>query len=261
MAGVAWSKIKGRRFRSVSLAVGVLMLGACETGPSSKVNGGAPVPSITVVLAGDVPEELPFDWFNRIQTDMSRLETELYFGFMERCMADAGFSWEAPVSPPVPAEWEEISRYPVRYGVVTLVQAERAAYQNPEEVILGVVGESSEEEALPDDPAEREAFLAAWSGVDADAPSDLVSILDPLTGEPVAAFDASLPDGGGCQGRANVWLAGGPRRTEGADVTTDRDAARIWIDTRSRAAFEAALADTRVVSTVAEWRDCMGRSG
>lgn len=258
----------GRPVWSASVATAFLMLGACQTGSSSEAIEGAgtttasPLTEVAPIGgSAGVSGELPLDWFTRLQSDIGRLETELYFGFMERCMADAGFSWEAPVSPPVPAEWEEISRYPVRYGLVTLVQAERAAYQSPEEVILGAGGENSEEEALPDDSAEREAFLAAWSGVRADAPPDLVSVLDPLTGEPIAAFDASLPDGGGCQGRANVWLAGGPRSTEGADVTTDRDAARIWIDTRSRAAFEAALADTRVVSTVAEWRDCMGRSG
>ncbi len=262
-----WSRMVVRPVWSTSVAATLVILGACQPGSWSEAIGGAGE-TTAPPLAGDastggaagVPGELPLDWFIRLQSDIGRMETELYFGFMARCMAEAGFSWVAPESPPVPPEWEEITRYPMRYGMVTLVQAERAAYRSPEEVFFGLSDENPEEN-LPSDPAERQAFQAAWSGVTDEGAPDLAPVLDPITGEPIALFESSLPDGGGCQGQANQWLTGRERKTEGADVTTDPEIARIWIAVRSRAAYNDALADEQVVAVADRWRACMSGLG
>lgn len=226
-----------------------------------------PVPSGGVAApSGDssgLPDELPLDWFSRLQTAISDVESELYFGYMERCMSEAGFSWTAPSAAPVPPEWFEITRYPIRYGTVTAAQADLAAYRSPEEVLFEEYSDGDTAESdLPSDPAELEAFQIAWFGAIDEAPFDtFVVVDDPISGEPVVAFDPSPVNRGGCQGRANEWLAGGERQSEGADVTTDLDAARAWIGTRTRAAFDDSLADERVISAANEWRTCMADRG
>jgi len=194
---------------------------------------------------------------------MGQKEIELYFGFVERCLAEAGFSWEAPLPPLAPPEWLEITRYPARYGVVTLVQAELAGYRHPEEIILGVSTEEADKEGLPTDPAEYEAFQTAWFGTfEEELPEDLVVFTDPISGEPIAALDPSPPNGGGCQGRANEWLAGDASPiVDDDDIASDLDIARRWVDTRIRVAFDQALADERVMAAAEEWGACMREGG
>ncbi|MFV1970345.1 MAG: hypothetical protein ACC683_04970 [Acidimicrobiia bacterium] len=250
--------------------VATLMAGCVGAVPADPVgrDGSSPhPPGDTVPVAAASPdsaEELPLDWFVRLQDEIGEREGDLYFGYVERCMAEAGFTWEAPQSPPVPAGWEEIIRYPVRYGVVTLVQAELTAYRPPEMVLFGVHDEDDEgyDQGLPSDPAELEAFQTAWFGSIEEPPfEDLVEITDPVTGEPILAFDPSAPNGAGCQGRANVWLEGEAPEVDDNDVTADVDFARAWIDVRIRAAFDEALADDRVVTVAIEWRGCMTERG
>ncbi|MFV1970347.1 MAG: hypothetical protein ACC683_04980 [Acidimicrobiia bacterium] len=252
----------------VIAAVAVVGCVAPTPTPSDPAGGDGSLPlpptvTPTVAAASSGPAgELPLDWFVRLQDEIGRREGDLYFGYMERCMAEAGFTWEAPQSPPGSAEWEEIVRYPIRYGMVTLVQAERAAYADPEEVFLGASTEEADNEGLPSDPAEFEAFQKAWFGATEEAPpEEWVAITDPVTGEPILSFDPSSPRGGGCLGRADVWLEGEALKVDDIDVTTDVDFARIWIDIRIRAAFDEALADDRVVTVAIEWRGCMTERG
>lgn len=253
----------------VGIVIAAAAVTGCASGSSSNSVGeigsvpftpGKSVP-IDASSVGSVGE-LPLDWFSRLQDEIGEREGDLYFGFMERCMAEAGFTWDPPRSAPPSAEWEEIVRYPVRYGVVTLVQAEGAAYRDPEEVFLEALTEESDGEGLPSDPAELEAFQRAWFGDDEEAPiEDLVDIVDPLTGEPILAFDPSSPHGGGCVGKANAWLEGEASSVEVFDVATDVDFARAWVGLRISAAFDETLADDRVKAAASEWRGCMENRG
>lgn len=253
----------------MGFAVAALAASGCVSAPPSNPAGSedslplsrSEAPTAEAATA-DPARELPLDWFVRLQGEIGQRESGLYFGFMERCMAEAGFEWEAPKLPPASAEWEEIIRYPVRYGVVTLVQAEQAGYGDPEEAFLGASPEEADDEGLPSDPAELEAFQTAWFGATEEAPlEDLVIVNDPVTGEPVLAFDPSSPQGGGCLGGANAWLEGGAPVAGEIDVTADVSFARTWVDLRIRAAFNEALADNRVEAVAAEWRGCMAERG
>ncbi len=251
------------------VAIAAVVAAGCETAAPSDVAADEGVPSLaggeTTSVATDPTDpvgELPLDWFVRLQEEIGPPERDLYFGYMERCMAETGFSWKAPQPPPVPTEWEEIARYPARYGVVTLVQAQRAAYLPPDEVFFDVSGEEADNEGLPSDPAELEAFQTAWFGAEAEVgPEDLVVVSDPVTGEPILAFDPSSPRGGGCVGRANAWLSGETSELGSLDIATDVGTARAWIDVRIRAAFDQTLADDRVVTVADRWRVCMAQRG
>jgi hypothetical protein len=256
-----------RRGWFAGVAVAAVLIAACEAADPSdpaKDEGLSPrgdtQPAATA--PADVAGELSLDWFVRLQEEIGRPERDLYSGYMERCMADAGFSWQAPQPPTIPTEWEEIARYPARYGVVTLTQAERAAYLSPDEVFFDLSSEEADNEGLPSDPAEFDAFQAAWFGTEAEVgPEDLVVVSDPVTGEPILAFDPSSPRGGGCVGRANAWLSGETSEAGSLDIATDVGTARAWIDVRIRASFDQALADDRVVAVAERWRACMAERG
>lgn len=204
--------------------------------------------------------ELPLDWLRRLE--IGQREGGLYFGYMERCMADAGFVWETPAWPVAPPEWAEITRYPRRYGVVTLGQAELAAYRMPEEFFPGYATEEADKDGLPTDPAEREAFQVAWGGEEYEfSQDDLLIIIDPVSGQEFIALEQPAPLRRGCKGQANTWLYGGPTNIDDAVVTINPGVARVWISTRIRVAFDEALVDQRVLTAAADWRVCMEERG
>lgn len=245
------------RVRQLAIVVLTLSLVGCspDNGSDTTVPGSTPVGSgQTSTPNSATNDELPLDWFARLQSEYDARESELYFGYMERCMAEAGFLWESPAAVSVPLEWAEVTRYPPRYGVVTLEQAELAAYQTPEEVFSD--GAASEEESLPSDPAEREAFLAVWGGEDS-LPGTLLEITDPVSGEVLVALEESAPVGRGCQGAANMWLFGALADVSVIDVTATPEITRAWVSHRVSEAFREALADPRVLAVADGWRECM----
>jgi hypothetical protein len=206
--------------------------------------------------------ELPFDWFTRLELEMGGRESDLYFSFMERCLEDAGFAWEAPAPLLVPPEWAEVTRYPLRYGVVTLGQAELAAYRAPEELFPGYATEEADKDGFPSNPAERAAALIAWGGDEYElSGDDLVTITDPVSGEAFVALERPAPLGRGCQGQANTWLYGGLPDLDSPSVTANPEVARAWVSTRIRSAFESTLADDRVLAVASQWRACMDTRG
>ena len=205
--------------------------------------------------------ELPLDWLRGLE--IGQRETDLYFGYMKRCMAESGFAWEQPEPLVAPTEWAEITRYPSRYGVVTLGQAELAAYRSPEELFPGYATEEADKDSLPSDPAERAAFQAIWFGPEVEfSPDDLVEIADPVTGQSFIALERPAPLGRGCQGQANTWLYGGAPLLDDADVTSTPGVASAWVATLIRDAFEESLVvDPLVLVAAADWRVCMEAKG
>ena len=247
-------------------------LAAAETEDASTTvsPGGSAGPQDKGPPAGG---ELPLDWTTGVLNEISEKQTALYFGFVKRCMAEAGFEVELPPGAATPPgwreeDWREVTRYPIRYGVVTEVQARLAGYDDPEEALGDLPEEEeAEEELLPEDPAERAAFQAAWFGpesapVDLD---DLVVIRDPITGEPVVAlesFDARGVFGSGCKGRANEWLAGDfVELSEEPSVFLDPEVLSAWMSSTTRRTFDEALGEERVAAVAAEWRRCMAERG
>ncbi len=215
--------------------------------------------------------ELPLDWAARMFAEVGGLESRLFFEFMARCMAEAGFRWDPPPETPVPpgwteTEWVEILRFPARYGLVTDIQAAKVAYRDPEGAFVEESEQGFGEEGLPRDPAERAAFEAVWFGSGGEyGPGDeLVEIRDPLTGEPLMAVnsaDRAGLYGGGCQGRANEWLTGDLAdvgELEGEpSVFAAPGLVSAWIQATIGRVFDEVLSDDRVIVAAAEWRQCM----
>lgn len=156
---------------SGSRLTALLILGvAASVGCGGSSTGGVVTPSNSGEAAVASPgrdggsdgdeSELPLDWFVRWNGQTSDLEFDLYRGYMEWCMTEAGFSFIWPPEPPLPPDLAALPAFPDRYGVVALAQAERLAYQDPHEVQLGDQ-ELDPQAGLPSDPAEREAFHLA----------------------------------------------------------------------------------------------------
>ncbi len=244
-----------------SVAVAVMLAGCMSVGRplSDRPDAASPSPGLPDDVSGI---ELPLDWFARQQVEAAQKEAELYFGFLERCLAEAGFEWEAPATAETPegwseAEWVQVSRLPGRYGVITMVQATKSGYDRPHAASgAGGTDTEADTEDLPEDPAERQAFLEAFFGTEAELdPSSMVVVSDPLTGDPVVAYDPS-ERGRGCKGRANRWLRGELTRADG-EVLTDPTTTSAWLASTVARVFQETLADPRVVQAATEWRRCM----
>ena len=187
--------------------------------------------------------DLPLDWVNveysRVSFELGRAETTL----IASCLQSRGFDVSMDGLFQVTPGPYTLDR---RYSTYTPATARTRGYQpevnNPSDL---------RQLPLPEDPAQRAAFLLALTGSEDGLPRDFVSMVDPTTGEAIG----SVATPGGCQKGAVEQIYGSVEQF--AAFRQDD----YFIQTLTSQAQAMAATDPELDKQQRDWAACMAAVG
>lgn len=225
---------------SIAIVAVAAMFTACAPAESAPHQLDTPSGSATDAANPVSINDLPLAWYLVTASEQRNALSDARNRILETCMEAKGFAWRAVPYAPDP---DFLSR---RYGLLDLDWARShghrpSDYQDPPPPM--------EEENIPSDPAEQQAYLLALNGNASEA--ETIPLENPVDGSEFGTQTLT----GGCTGEANEQIFG----SMGGFVEYTAD--DLSVQLLAQEALSRALADQAVLEAEADWSTCMQDRG